>query len=204
MAFKGDIEVLDLDSATRSLHLVGKGADSTGTSAASMDLTAAVRAAGETCELVGKSEVTMSGKAAALGGRLMGPVAEQMLKQFVANFAARLQAQQAQQLATAEEGAVGTVDTAKTAASASGAANASADSAASVDPASAMPSDSVARPHAAATTEVPGAAPTTTVILTNASKAPEPPAPPAEINGLAMAWAILRDWLRGLFSRKTV
>ena len=51
---------------------------------------AAVQAAGEACELAGKSEVTMSGKAAALGGRLMGPVADQMLKQFVANFAARL------------------------------------------------------------------------------------------------------------------
>ena len=34
----------------------------------------------------------MSGKAAALGGRLMGPVSEQLLKQFVANFSARLSA----------------------------------------------------------------------------------------------------------------
>ncbi len=40
MSFKGDIEVIDLDAATRSFHLVGKGADQTGTSAASMDLTA--------------------------------------------------------------------------------------------------------------------------------------------------------------------
>jgi carbon monoxide dehydrogenase subunit G len=88
MAFKGEIEVLNLDLATRSLHMVGKGSDASGTSAASMDLTAAVQATGDTCELAGKSEVTMSGKAASLGGRLMGPVADQMLKQFVANFAA--------------------------------------------------------------------------------------------------------------------
>src|SRR5471030_1792715 len=97
MSFKGDIEVLNLDAAARSLHLVGKGTDSTGSSAASMDLVASVQAAGDVCELTGKSEVTMSGKAAALGGRLMVPVADQMLKQFVANFAARLQASPAPQ-----------------------------------------------------------------------------------------------------------
>ena len=92
MSFKGDIEVVNLDPAARSLHLVGKGTDATGSSAASMDLVASVQAAGDTCELTGRSEVTMSGKAAALGSRLMGPVADQMLKQFAANFAARLQA----------------------------------------------------------------------------------------------------------------
>ncbi|WP_321945768.1 SRPBCC family protein [Paraburkholderia sp. J10-1] len=92
MSFKGDIEVLALDAAARSLHLLGKGTDSTGSSAATMDLTASVEPTGETCTLTGKSEVTMSGKAAALGGRLMGPVSEQLLKQFVANFSARLSA----------------------------------------------------------------------------------------------------------------
>jgi carbon monoxide dehydrogenase subunit G len=164
MAFKGEIEVLNLDPATRSLHMVGKGSDSTGTSAASMDLTAAVQATGETCELAGKSEVTMSGKAAALGGRLMGPVADQMLKQFVANFAARLQALQAPRMETAEEVADATAATATTAAA----------------------------PVIA------------TATATTASKTPEPAAQPAELNGLAMVWAILRDWLRGLFSHKTV
>ena len=144
VAFKGGIEVLNLDPAARSLHMVGKGADASGTSAASMDLTAAVRATGDTCELAGKSEVTMSGKAASLGGRLMGPVADQMLKQFVANFAARLQALQTKSAEAAGEG----VEAATATATAAGSG--------------------------------------------------------AELNGLAMAWAILRDWLRGLFSRKTV
>jgi carbon monoxide dehydrogenase subunit G len=154
MAFKGTIEVIDLDAAQRSLHLVGKGADATGTSAASMDLVAAVQAAGEACELTGKSEVTMSGKAAALGGRLMGPVADQMLKQFVANFAARLA--DAQQVPAQQTG------------------------------------------QAAASSETaPAPAP-----------APQPSATAAEatsseLNGLALAWAVLRDWLRGLFSHKT-
>jgi carbon monoxide dehydrogenase subunit G len=152
MAFKGTIEVIDLDAAQRSLHLVGKGADATGTSAASMDLVAAVQAAGEACELTGKSEVTTSGKAAALGGRLMGPVADQMLKQFVANFAARLA--DAQQVPAQQTG------------------------------------------QAAASSE------------TAPAPAPQPSAtaaeaPSSELNGLALAWAVLRDWLRGLFSHKT-
>ena len=38
----------------------------------------------------------MSGKAATFGGRMMGSVADQVLKQFAANFAAQVQALQAQ------------------------------------------------------------------------------------------------------------
>jgi uncharacterized protein len=102
MAFKGDIEVIALDRALRSLHLVGKGTDSTGGSVATMDLTAAVEATGAACTLTGKSEVTMSGKAAAIGGRLMAPASEQLLKQFVANFAARLDAMKAARVAASE------------------------------------------------------------------------------------------------------
>jgi carbon monoxide dehydrogenase subunit G len=89
MSFKGNIEVLELDAAQRTLHLIGKGSDSTGTSGASMDLVATVRASGATCELIGKSEVAISGKAAAFGGRMMNAVTDQVLQQFVANFAAR-------------------------------------------------------------------------------------------------------------------
>jgi hypothetical protein len=48
------------------------------------------------CNLVGESEVSMSGKAAAFGSRLIGPVSDQVLSQFAANFAARLQAMPAQ------------------------------------------------------------------------------------------------------------
>jgi carbon monoxide dehydrogenase subunit G len=112
MAFKGDIEVLALDAAARSLHLLGKGTDASGSSAATMDLTAAVEPSDAACTLKGKSEVTMSGKAAAIGGRLMAPASEQLLKQFVANFAARLDAMQTSQTATA--------DTTQTEAAASG------------------------------------------------------------------------------------
>jgi uncharacterized protein len=140
MSFKGDIEVLALDAAAHSLHLLGKGTDTTGSSAATMDLTASVQPTGETCTLAGKSEVTMSGKAAAIGGRLMGPVSEQLLKQFVANFAARL--------------------------------------------------DAMPMPQGESTTApVPDASAVQ-------------PAPAAELNGIAFVWAMIRDWLRGLFAHK--
>lgn len=148
MAFRGEIEVRELDAAGRMLHLVGKGADATGTSGASMDLVARIED-GETPQdsrLVGRSEVSMSGKAATFGGRMMGSVSEQILKQFAAHFAERVQA-----LAAADEGAGG------------------ADAAAGGDP---------------------------------VSGAPEAAAEPPQLNALALAWAVLRDWFRGLFARK--
>jgi carbon monoxide dehydrogenase subunit G len=91
LAFRGEVEVKALDPATRSVHLVGRGTDNTGTSGAAMDLQARIEdAEGGTCRLVGASEVSVSGKAAAFGGRLMQGVADQVLQQFVANFAAKL------------------------------------------------------------------------------------------------------------------
>lgn len=158
MAFKGDIEVRELDAASRTLRLIGKGADSSGTSGASMDLTARVED-GETpgtSTLIGKSEVSMSGKAAAFGGRMMGTVADQILKQFAANFANEIRAR-----------------------------NTSA-------------TDAAAPPNAAPIPAQPSTA------ERNPAPAAESPASSTagELNALALFWAILRDWARGLFKRK--
>ncbi len=91
--FKGTIEVKGVDANKREITLVGKGADTTGASAASMDLTARIRDAGNgKCELVGASAVTVSGKLASFGGRMMTQVSEQILRQFGANFANRAMA----------------------------------------------------------------------------------------------------------------
>lgn len=136
MSFRGEVEVMVVDPATRTLRLVGKGTDATGGSGASMDLTARIDPTDTAaCTLVGTSEVSMSGKAAAFGGRMMNSVADQILKQFAESFAAQAQARQAQ-----------------------------------------------AAPQAAA---------------------PAPAAPqPTHLNALALAWAIVRDWLRSLFAAK--
>jgi hypothetical protein len=96
MSFRGDVEVVSLDVASKTLRLVGTGTDTTGASGAAMDLTARVDPVdGGACNLVGTSVVSMSGKAAAFGGRMMDSVADQVLKQFAGNFAARVQALQA-------------------------------------------------------------------------------------------------------------
>jgi carbon monoxide dehydrogenase subunit G len=135
MSFRGDIEVRELDPATRTLRLIGKGSDTTGTSAASLDLTARIEAAeGGLSNLVGKSDAGVSGKAAAFGGRMMNSVADQVLQQFAANFAAQVEA--------------------------------------------------LKNGHASAT------------------EVATPRTAPRELNGLAIFWAILKDWLRGIFSKK--
>jgi carbon monoxide dehydrogenase subunit G len=146
MSFRGEVEMKDVDPTARSLRLLGKGTDSTGTSGASMDLSARIEAAaGGLSTLVGASVVSMSGKAAAFGGRMMTTVADQILKQFADNFAAQVGAIQAQHTAAA----------------------------------------------------APGGAP----LAAAAATAPAPVA--AELNGLALVWAVIKDWLRGLFGKKT-
>lgn len=89
MSFAGDIEVLGLDVQQRRLEMLGKGTDKGGSSA-SMKLAAHIEP-GETpgaCVLVGLATVTVSGKLAQFGGRLLVPVADAMLAQFADNFRA--------------------------------------------------------------------------------------------------------------------
>jgi carbon monoxide dehydrogenase subunit G len=100
MSFRGEVQVEAVDPAARSLRLVGKGTDSTGSSGAGLSLTARIEpAAGDQCALVGASEISMSGKAAAFAGRMMSTVAEQVLQQFAQNFATQVSALQAQRAA---------------------------------------------------------------------------------------------------------
>lgn len=86
MAFNGDLTVQGIDAGKRELHLIGKGQDSKGTSTAEMDLTAVILDARGGSELRGTARVTVNGKAASLGGRLMTQVADQILNQFGKNF----------------------------------------------------------------------------------------------------------------------
>jgi carbon monoxide dehydrogenase subunit G len=89
MQFGGDIEVKALDAATKSMQMMGKGADKSGSSA-SMDLAARLEA-GETpgsSVLVGTATVVVSGKLAQFGNRLLVPVSDALLAQFADNFRA--------------------------------------------------------------------------------------------------------------------
>ena len=95
LSFRGDMEIKELDAANRCLRMTAKGTDGSGSSAASLDLTAVVRATEDgTSALTGSCEASVSGRAATFGGRMMDTVADQILRQFAANFAARVQARQ--------------------------------------------------------------------------------------------------------------
>ncbi len=85
-AFAGDIEVISIDAATRTLVMMGKGADKGGSSA-SMQLTATLVAGADgTTSLLGKADVIVNGKFAQFGGRMMTSVSDMILAQFAGNF----------------------------------------------------------------------------------------------------------------------
>jgi hypothetical protein len=229
MSFKGDIEVRELDVSKHTLRLIGKGSDSSGTSGASMDLTARVEAGTEagSSNLIGISEVTMSGKAAAFGGRMMGSVADQILKQFAGNFAKKVAA--AAQVAPGATASPAPAQVAPGAAASLAPAQVAPGAAASPAPIEAPPapvptSPVLAQAPAPALSEVatPAARPTLTVVSPPPTPAPTPASatasptmryapnnlepeaeePANQINALALFWAILRDWFRNLFRRK--
>jgi carbon monoxide dehydrogenase subunit G len=107
LSFRGEVEVAAIDAPRRTLHLIGKGTDTTGGSAAALDLTARIDPVNATsCNLAGNSEVSLNGKVAAFGGRMADSVAGQVLQQFAANFAAELQARQVAAAAAAATGPV--------------------------------------------------------------------------------------------------
>jgi carbon monoxide dehydrogenase subunit G len=100
--FGGDIELKGVDAAAYQIQMLGKGADKGGSSA-SMDLTASLVAVDATsCKLVGKAEVTVTGKFAQFGGRMMNSVSDMILGQFAQNFSNRAQ-MQAMQKSTISE-----------------------------------------------------------------------------------------------------
>ena len=137
LSFRGEVELTAIEPASRTLRLLGKGTDTSGGSGASLDLAAHIDPVdASSCNLAGRSEVSLSGKVATFGARMADAVAEQVLRQFAANFAAELQAQ-------------------------------------------------ASTPAAAAAT---AAAPA--------------PRPETSLNGLALLWAIVRGWLRGLGLRR--
>jgi len=87
-AFNGDIEVQGVDAEKKELILLGKGADTRGTSSASMLLTASIHdTADGQCQLIGDAEVTVNGKLASFGGRMLDSISDQILQQFADNFA---------------------------------------------------------------------------------------------------------------------
>ena len=90
--FGGEVEILAMDEAARSMTLKGRGADKGGSSA-SMELEAVIEDHGhEDSILLGNASVIVNGKFAQFGGRMMVQVSDVILKQFVDNFIAKARA----------------------------------------------------------------------------------------------------------------
>jgi carbon monoxide dehydrogenase subunit G len=109
MSFAGTVEVLGLDETRQELKLLAKGQDTKGSSSAQMDLTAWI-VDGESggSALKGEAKVTVNGKVASLGGRMMTQVADQILNQFGKNFAAAAAAASSAEAVTPGAAATGT------------------------------------------------------------------------------------------------
>lgn len=93
-AFAGTIEVLELDAASKTLKMLGKGADKGGSSA-SMELTAKLLPDDKgQSTLQGRALVIVNGKFAQFGGRMMTSVSDMILAQFAETFSQKAQALQ--------------------------------------------------------------------------------------------------------------
>ena len=103
MSFRGEVEMKDVDAGARIAAPPRQG-NRQHRKLRRLDGSRRAhrgRAGRAAATLVGTSEVSMSGKAAAFGGRMMNTVADQILKQFAANFAAQVGALQAERAAAA-------------------------------------------------------------------------------------------------------
>ena len=177
-AFAGDIEVLAVDEAAHRTQLLGKGADKSGSTAA-MNLNAHVEP-GETpgqSVLVGEAVVTVNGKFAQFGGRMMVQVSDMILGQFADNF--RIAAAAVPAASAPAHVPVAAANPVETAAAGAVAA---------------------AAPPDAATARASPATP-------QAQRLPTPSAPPpkatTELNAMAIAWMLIKNWFASLFGKRT-
>ncbi len=184
MSFNGDIELQGLDTDKRQLKMLGKGADKGGSSA-SMQLTAQLEPAedGAGCVLAGQATITVSGKLAQFGSRLLVPVSDAMLAQFADNFRAAAAA-----VPVAPETPPPSEDRTEVRMVLGG------EAPGALPP---LPPGAAADAAAPAVAAAPPAAPVRTAPV------PRPPAQPVkELNALALLWAVVKGWFAGLFGGK--
>jgi hypothetical protein len=99
--FKGDLEVLGMDAASHEIKIAGRAADGA-SSAATLQLTATLASTGAaSSRITGRSEVSINGKVATFGARLMNTVADQLIGQFYANLLKQAEALTVEQPADA-------------------------------------------------------------------------------------------------------
>jgi carbon monoxide dehydrogenase subunit G len=202
-AFAGDIELLALDEGARHMQLLGKGADRAG-STASMNLNARVEP-GDTPDqavLVGEAAVIVNGKFAQFGGRMLVQVSDMILAQFAGNFslAASAVPMVAEAPAAAETAAAAAPDAAPAPAPAP--APAAAEVAQPV-PVTELAAVTPAAPVVAAAAPADMPAPPVAAPAPALRAAAPQPKSQTELNGLAIAWMLIKSWFGGLFGKRS-
>ena len=90
--YKGELEIVRLDSENHELEMIGKGQDVTGRGSASMKMTAKLRSLQDGgTEVTSVSEVNVVGILAQMGSRMISEVSNILFAQFIKNFQAQLQ-----------------------------------------------------------------------------------------------------------------
>ena len=92
-AYAGDIEIIELDEANHKMVLKGRGLDSKGKGSADMIMNGILKEEDGKTKVNFSMDITIVGKLAQFGSRLINDVSDQLLNQFVKNFSNQLEAQ---------------------------------------------------------------------------------------------------------------
>ncbi len=89
-SFNGKITLSQVDETTHSMKIEGKGTDTRGKGSANMVLSAQLDGGSEQTEVSSDMDISITGKLAQFGSRMITDVSDQVFKQFVANFHSQL------------------------------------------------------------------------------------------------------------------
>jgi len=91
-SYTGDVEILELDETNHKMVLSGKGLDSKGKGSADMKMVGNLKENNGLTDVEFNIDITIIGKLAQFGSRLINDVSDQLLNQFVDNFRAKFPA----------------------------------------------------------------------------------------------------------------
>jgi carbon monoxide dehydrogenase subunit G len=94
--YKGEVQIVSLDSAAHEIEILGKGQDVRGRGSASMKMIGRLRALENGTEIVSVSELNVVGILAQMGGRVINEVSNIMFEQFTNCFRQTLQGGEAE------------------------------------------------------------------------------------------------------------
>lgn len=95
-SFNGQISLTELDETSHSMQITGKGVDTKGKGSANMVLSGNLVAKGDqTTEVTNDMDISITGKLAQFGSRMIADVSDQVFQQFLTNFRSQLDKQSA-------------------------------------------------------------------------------------------------------------